>query len=59
RPHVTLGRAKGISRQALQPFIRTYADTEFGLVKVTGFALYSSVLGPVGATHHVEMRCEW
>ena len=59
RPHVTLGRAKGISRQILQPFLRTYADAEFGLVKVTGFALYSSVLRPDGATHHVEMRREF
>jgi RNA 2',3'-cyclic 3'-phosphodiesterase len=59
RPHVTLARAKGISRQALQPFIRTFAKTEFGLVKVTGFVLYSSVLGPGGATHRVEMRFEF
>jgi 2'-5' RNA ligase len=55
-PHVTIGRAKGISRQALQPFIRRHAETEFGLVKVTGFELYSSVLAAGGATHHVEMR---
>ncbi|HEY2122821.1 MAG TPA: RNA 2',3'-cyclic phosphodiesterase [Chthoniobacterales bacterium] len=58
-PHVTLGRAKGISRQALQPFLRSYAETEFGLVKVTGFALFSSVLAPEGATHRVEMRQEF
>ena len=58
-PHVTVGRAKGISRQALQPFLRSYAETEFGLVKVTGFALYSSVLTPEGATHRVEMHQEF
>jgi len=55
-PHVTLARGKGISRQALQPLIRSHAETEFGLVKVTGFALFSSVLAPGGATHRVEMR---
>jgi 2'-5' RNA ligase len=58
-PHVTVGRAKGISRQALQPFLRSYAEAEFGLVKVTGFALFSSVLAPEGATHFVEMRQEF
>ncbi len=58
-PHVTIGRAKGISEQALQPFVRSHVDTEFDLIKVTGFALYSSVLAPGGATHRVEMRQEF
>jgi 2'-5' RNA ligase len=58
-PHVSIGRAKGISRQALQPFLRSHAETEFGLVKVNGFALYSSVLDAGGATYHVEMRQEF
>jgi RNA 2',3'-cyclic 3'-phosphodiesterase len=58
-PHVTVARAKGISRQALQPLLRRHAETEFGLVRVTGFALYSSVLAPEGATHRVEMRQEF
>jgi 2'-5' RNA ligase len=58
-PHVTIGRAKGISLQALQPFLRSHAETEFGLVKVTGFALYSSALAAGGATHRVEMRQEF
>jgi RNA 2',3'-cyclic 3'-phosphodiesterase len=55
-PHITIGRAKGISRQALQPFIRRYAETNFGMFEVTGFELYSSVLAAEGAIHHVEMR---
>jgi RNA 2',3'-cyclic 3'-phosphodiesterase len=55
-PHVTVGRPKGISRQALQPFIRQYAEADLGLFEVTGFGLYSSVLSPVGAVHHLEMR---
>ena len=58
-PHVTVARAKGISRQTLQPFLRIYADTEFGLVRVTGFVLFSSLLAPEGATHRVEMRQEF
>jgi 2'-5' RNA ligase len=55
-PHITIGRAKGVSRQALQPFIRRYAEADLGLFEVTGFALYSSVLSPLGAIHHLEMR---
>jgi 2'-5' RNA ligase len=54
-PHVTIGRAKGVSRQALQPFMRRHAEAEFGLFEVRGFALYSSVLSPAGAIHHLEM----
>ena len=55
-PHITIGRAKGISSQALQPFIRRHAEAEFGMFEVTGFVLYSSVLAPAGAIHHLEMR---
>jgi 2'-5' RNA ligase len=58
-PHVTVGRAKNVSGQALQPFLRRHAETEFGLVKVTGFELYSSVLATGGATHRLEMRREF
>ena len=55
-PHITIGRAKGVSRQALQPFIRRYEEADLGLFEVPGFALYSSVLSPAGAIHHLEMR---
>jgi 2'-5' RNA ligase len=58
-PHVTVGRANGISNQALQPFMRIHAETEFGLVNVTGFGLYSSVLAATGAIHSLEMRQEF
>ena len=55
-PHVTVARANGISRQALQPFLRTHRDVEFGIFKVTEFTLFSSVLAPEGATHTAELR---
>jgi len=55
-PHVTVGRAKGVSRQTIQPFVRRYSEAEFGLFEVKGFALFSSVLSPAGAIHHLEMR---
>jgi RNA 2',3'-cyclic 3'-phosphodiesterase len=54
-PHITMGRAKGISRQALQPFMRQYAEADLGLFGVTGFGLFSSVLSPQGAIHRLEM----
>lgn len=55
-PHVTVGRAKGISREALQPFLRTHRESEFGLFKVTAFMLFSSVLASEGATYTVELK---
>jgi 2'-5' RNA ligase len=58
-PHVTVGRANGISHPALQPFVRSHAETDFDLVKVTGFELYSSALAATGATHRVEMHQEF
>jgi RNA 2',3'-cyclic 3'-phosphodiesterase len=58
-PHVTIGRAKGISRQALQPFLRSHAETEFALVKMNGFELYSSALTSGSAIHRLEMRQEF
>lgn len=55
-PHVTVGRARGISKQALQPFLRTHAKSEFGLFKVTGFELLWSELASDGAKHHLELH---
>lgn len=55
-PHITLGRAKGVSLAALQPFLRRHAETEFDLWQVTGFVLCSSELSSTGAQHSVEMR---
>ena len=58
-PHITIARGKGISRQALQPFLRKHAETDFGMFEVKGFELYSSVLAAEGGIHQVEMRREW
>ncbi len=55
-PHITMGRARGVSRAMLLPFLRKHAEAEFGLWKVAGFTLFSSVPGPEGATHVAEMR---
>ena len=58
-PHITLGRANGVSGATLSPFLRRNAEAEFGLWKVTGFAMFSSILSSEGATHAVEMRHEF
>jgi 2'-5' RNA ligase len=58
-PHITMGRAKGVSRESLTPFLRRHAEEELGLWKVTGFALVSSMPRPEGAVHEIEMRREF
>jgi 2'-5' RNA ligase len=47
---------KGISRAVLKPFLRRYAETEFGLWKVSEVTLFSSVLTPEGSSYTVELR---
>jgi len=58
-PHITVGRAKDLTRATLAPLFRQHAETELGIWKVSGFTLYSSVLSSAGATHSVEMRREF
>jgi 2'-5' RNA ligase len=58
-PHVTLGRARNVARHDVKAFLRKFEQTEFDLVRVTGFALFSSVLTPAGAIHSVELRVEF
>jgi RNA 2',3'-cyclic 3'-phosphodiesterase len=57
--HITLGRLNGVSLATLSPFLRRNADTEFGLWKVTGFALFSSVLTREGPIHGLEKRFQF
>jgi 2'-5' RNA ligase len=37
----------------------SFLGAEFGLMKVTGFELYASVLTAAGANHGLEMRKEF
>ena len=55
-PHVTVGRSRNLSSQALQPFLKNHRDEEFGLFEVKEFVLFSSLLAPEGATHFPELR---
>lgn len=54
--HITLGRLNGVSTATLSPFLRRNAETEFGLWKVTSFALFSSVLTREGPIYTLERR---
>ncbi len=58
-PHITLGRARDVSRAALKPFLRDHKESEFDLWKVTGFTLFSSRLTAEGSIYTVEMRQEF
>ena len=58
-PHITVGRARGVSRAALKPFLRQQAEIEFDLWRVNGFALFSSRPMPEGSIYSVEMRVSW
>ena len=55
-PHITLGRAKNVSRAALLPFLRSYSEMEFDLWKAVEFTLFSSSLSEDGASYEVEKR---
>lgn len=58
-PHITLGRARGISRAALKPFLHQHAATEFDLWKVTSFTLFSSQLTHEGSIYKAEKHVTW
>ena len=55
-PHITVARAKGVSRSALRPFLQQHAETEFGLWKVSEYVLFSSTLSAAGSIYHIEAR---
>lgn len=54
-PHVTVGRSRGISQQALQPFLKKNREAEFDFFPVNNFVLFSSILSAEGAAHEVEL----
>jgi len=55
-PHITLARLKNLSARKLRPFLEANQSREFGTAAIKAFTLFSSVLGPSGAVHHVEER---
>lgn len=55
-PHITVGRCRGVSSQALRPWVLRNESAEFGLIHVTEFVLFSSVLTPEGPIYDRELR---
>lgn len=55
-PHITLARAKNVSKEALLPFLRKHAEAEFDLCKVEELVLFSSKLCQEGPTYRAELR---
>lgn len=55
-PHVTIGRGRGLSAQAIRPFLRKHGEEYFGTVPVDGFTLYSSIRRASGPVYSPELR---
>ncbi len=55
-PHITLARLKNVPSHKLRSFLEANRSRELGAVAIESFTLFSSVLGPAGAVHHVEER---
>jgi 2'-5' RNA ligase len=54
-PHITIGRCRDISSQALRKFLQTNAEFDAGMIRVGAFHLYSSKLTPAGPIHTLEL----
>lgn len=55
-PHVTLARVKDVAAATLRPFLREHQEADLCLLRITGFTLFSSDLGPNGSRHTAEMH---
>jgi 2'-5' RNA ligase len=54
-PHITIARCRHITPQAVQPFLKSNADVDAGMIRVEAFHLYSSKLTPAGSIHTREL----
>lgn len=55
-PHITFGRCRDISAEAIRPFLKRHADFDAGLIRVETFALYSSDPDPLGSAYTRELE---
>jgi 2'-5' RNA ligase len=58
RPHVTVGRCKGVSAEELDGFLLEHKDQKIATFETNGYTLYESVLRPEGAEHKHVGRWE-
>jgi 2'-5' RNA ligase len=54
-PHITIARCRHITPQAVQPFLKSNADVDAGMIRAEAFHLYSSKLTPAGSIHTREL----
>ena len=55
-PHITLARVRDVSASTLRPFLREHAETDFGMIEVKEFVLFSSRPLPDGSVYIPEHR---
>ncbi len=55
-PHITLARVRGVSAHQVRPFLREHAETEFGMLEVNEFVLFSSSISADGSAYTAEFR---
>ncbi len=54
-PHITVGRCRDVSADAIRPFLKRNCEFEVGLLRVESFALNSSQIGPDGSVYTREL----
>ena len=54
QPHITIARIKNTPRQRLMDYVEQFSHFESDDFTVRAFYLYSSILRPEGARHHIE-----
>jgi len=54
-PHVTLARCRDVSSESVQPFLKTHAEFDAGMVHIQSFCLMSSALIPNGSVYTREL----
>lgn len=55
-PHVTIARVDGASQESLKPFLKKYEESEFGVVRMDHFTLFSSQLRSEGPHYTAQNR---
>lgn len=54
-PHVTVARCRGVSAEAIRPFLKAHAGFDAGMIHVESFRLNSSQLTSAGSVYTPEL----
>src|SRR5688500_1197079 len=54
-PHVTVARCRGVSGEAIRPFLKAHAEFDAGLIHIESFCLNSSELTQAGSVYTQEL----